>query len=294
MWRRWLSVSALLLLIPQLQAAQLERDVAVASNPAVQIHLIDAGGPSGKSSLLLIPGWCMTATIWREQTRVFAAERRVVALDPRSQGKSTKTAEGDTPEQRARDLHAVIEQLKLAPLVIVAWSQGVQDVAAYVQQFGTGGVKGIVLVDAVPAAGAAAIATAPADAVRLFGRLDAYTQDPLGYTRGFVRAIIQRSLTESEFGQLVAAAMKTPTAIGTAMLVADLYGADRTAAVSRFDRPTLVIAAAQSPELAAQQALAAALPAGRIEVIEHSGHAVFVDQPERFDALLRQFLQRLE
>jgi hypothetical protein len=75
--------------------------------------------------------------------------------------------------------------------------------------------------------------------------------------------------------------MKTPTAIGAAMLVSDLYGIDRTAALVKFDRPTLIIASADSPELEAQKAMLAKLPNGQFTSIAVAGQAVFVDQPSR-------------
>jgi non-heme chloroperoxidase len=140
--RAALVLGAALIGLPGTGPAALERDVLVASAPEVQFHVIEAGARTRRPALLLIPGWTIPASIRSEQIDVFARERRVVAVDPRSQGKSTKTAEGDTPEQRARDLHSVIQRLELTPLVIVAWSQGVQDVAAYMDQFGTEGIRG--------------------------------------------------------------------------------------------------------------------------------------------------------
>ena len=80
-------------------------------------------------------------SIWRDQIRLFASDGRVLAIDPRSQGDSTKTDEGDTPEQRARDYRALLSSVHAGPMVLVGWSQGVQDVAAYVDQFGTDGIR---------------------------------------------------------------------------------------------------------------------------------------------------------
>jgi pimeloyl-ACP methyl ester carboxylesterase len=88
----------------------------------------------------------------------------------------------------------------------------------------------------------------------------------------------------------VADGLKTPTAIGAAMLLDDLLGPDRRPALAKFTTPTLVIASATSPELEAQKAMAAKLPKARLEVMEDAGHAVFVDQPAHFDALLESFL----
>jgi len=77
------------------------------------------------------------------------------------------------------------------------------------------------------------------------------------------------------------------------MLVADLFGKDRTSAIGKFRVPTLVIASARSEELAEQQELASKLPQGRVEVVDQSAHAVFIDRPDRFEAILRDFVNRV-
>jgi microsomal epoxide hydrolase len=92
---------------------------------------------------------------------------------------------------------------------------------------------------------------------------------------------------------LVATGMKTPPSIGTGMLVADLFGVNRTAALKKIDCPTLVIASAKSDELARQQAGASQISHARFEKIDDAAHAVFLDQPARFDELLDKFVKDL-
>jgi non-heme chloroperoxidase len=129
--------------------------------------------------------------------------------------------------QRARDLDAVLKQLRAGSVVLVGWSQGVQDVAAYVEQFGTKSIAGFVLVDSTVSHGADAIIQSPQFAAQQLGLFALYSADPTSYTRGFIRAIIKRPLPQREFDTLVADALKTPTAIGEAMLISDMFGVDR-------------------------------------------------------------------
>jgi pimeloyl-ACP methyl ester carboxylesterase len=273
------------------ESAPQDRMIDVA--PGVQIHVTSVGAPTAKPPLVLIPGWSATADIWRGQVEAFSSDRQVVALDPRSQGASTKTAHGDTPEQRAQDLEAVLAALDLKGAVLVGWSQGAQDVAAYVGRYGTGRLKGAVLVDTAISPGAAGIANQPEAAAQQFRLLSIYATHPHEYLDGMFHAIIGKALPQAEIDRLVAAAELTPPAIGVAQLVADMFGVDRTATLAKFDRPTLVIASSSSSELDAQKAMAARLPQGRFVAIEGAQHAVFVDQPERFDALLRDFVEGL-
>lgn len=262
--------------------------------PQVRLRVIDTGPGGDAPALVLVPGWGMSAEIWREQIDAFRKQRRVISFDPRSQGDSSKVLEGNTPEMRARDLHALLAALGLQRVVLVGWSQGVQDVAAYVEQFGSASLAGVVLVDAPVSAGAQSVKAQPEAAAQTFERLALYGAQPQAYARGMLQAIIRRPLPQQDFDRLVANLLKTPTSIGQSMLLADLFGVDRTPALAKLDKPTLVIAAASSPELEAQKAMAAKLPHGRFETIENAGHAVFVDQPQRFDALLARFLGDLD
>lgn len=258
----------------------------------VQIHFLEDGNPSRQPTLVFIPGWRCTASIWSHQLQAFSREQRVIAIDPRSQGNSTKTDEGDTPEQRARDYRLLLTSLHLEPVILVGWSQGVQDVAAYVDQYGTNGVKAVVLVDSTISGGASNIPVTLQFAVRQLQLLALFADSPREYTEGMIRAIISKPLSEAALNDLVSGALETPTATAEAMLVADLFGKDRTSAIGKFRVPTLVIASARSEELAEQRELASKLPQGRIEVVDQSAHAVFIDQPERFEAILRDFVKR--
>jgi non-heme chloroperoxidase len=82
------------------------------------------------------------------------------------------------------------------------------------------------------------------------------------------------------------------------MLVADLFGENRSGALAKINCPTLIIASAKTDELARQQTGATQVRAGlalhaRFEKIEDGAHAVFLDQPERFDELFKKFLKGL-
>ncbi|HMI41209.1 MAG TPA: alpha/beta hydrolase [Sphingomicrobium sp.] len=258
-----------------------------------QIRVIQAGKQGASPPLVLIPGWSTSADIWSRQIHVFAKDRRVISFDPRSQGESTKVVAGNTPETRAQDLHALLASLGAQRPVLVGWSQGVQDLAAYVEQYGTKDLAGIVLVDAPVSDGAAGIAASPQAAAAQFKMLGIYAAHQQDYLRGMFGAIISKPQPAGLVDGLVATGMKTPPSTGVAMLVADLFGTDRTGAIAKIDCPTLVIAAASSPELAVQQAMAKRIRGARFESVDDAAHAVFLDQPERFDALLGGFLAGL-
>ena len=120
----------------------------------VSLRVIEAGKSGDGPVLVFIPGWSTGADIWHRQIDTFAKKHRVIAFDPRSEGESTKTTSGNTPEIRAQDLHALLERLGVRRPVLIGWSQGVQDIATYVERYGTKELAGIVLVDAAISDGA--------------------------------------------------------------------------------------------------------------------------------------------
>jgi microsomal epoxide hydrolase len=273
-------------LVPQL----VEQSVDVGGN--VSLHIIEAG--KFKSSLppelVFIPGWSTGADIWRRQIETFAKTNRVIAFDPRSEGESTKTTSGNTPEIRAQDLHGLLDRRGMRRPVLIGWSQGVQDVAAYVERYGTKDLTGIVLVDAAISDGFDGIAARPQETAAQFKMFAIYQTHQQEYLGGMMRAIISKPQSDETIEQLVNTGMKTPPDIGVAMLIADIFGVNRTAVLKKIDCPTLIIASAKSDELARQQAAANQIPHARFEKIEDAGHAVFLDQPDRFTDLLRSFV----
>ena len=257
----------------------------------VRIHILQAGPADAGRSILFIPGWQTSASIWSAQLRYFSARGyRVIAMDPRSQGGSTVVQSGNAPEDRARDIHAVIDGLKLAHLTLVGWSQAVQDVAAYVDQFGTGTLERVVLVDASVSAGPEAVTADPGFVQTILQHMAIYSRDPKAYADGFMHAIISTPAAATTFTQLEAEFLRTPADTGISMQMQDMFTVDRRPALKKFDRPTLVVASAKSFELDAQQQEATALPQGKFVAVEHAAHALFFDQPEEFDRLVEGFI----
>lgn len=269
-----------------------QRQVVVAPN--VELHVVEAGRADSSAPIVFIPGWSAGADIWSAQVARFAGSRRVIAFDPRSQGESTKTTSGNTPEQRAADLHALLAAERAKRPVLVGWSQAAQDVAAYVARYGSQDLAGIVLVDAAVSDGAKGIASRPQDAATQFGRFSTYVVDQRAYLRGMFGAIISKPQAPGIVDGAIDTAMKTPPSTGIAMLVADMFGTDRTAALAKMDCPVLIIAAASSQELARQKHEAEVIRNARFIEIPDSAHAVFLDQPDKFAAALGDFLKQVD
>ncbi len=261
----------------------------VATPDGVNIHYLTAAPPESSAagpSLLFIPGWTMPAWIWEHQIAQFSKSHRVVAIDPRGQGKSEKPNDGYDPATRARDLRAVVETLKLAPVVLVGWSMGVQEVAAYLDQFGTDGVAAVVLVDG--------IAGGPYDpevSPRMLQWVASFGRNRRAATEAFVRSMYRRPQSEAYLRRVTEAALATPTD-SAMMLFVSAFTSDLRPALTKFDRPTLIVVAwaEGNPFNALYEELHQKIPGSRFEKLQRVGHALFVDDAERFNSLLTDFL----
>jgi pimeloyl-ACP methyl ester carboxylesterase len=288
-----LSAAFLLAVMPMRAESNAPSSRMVQVAQGVSLRVIEAGKPGTGPALVFIPGWSTGADIWRRQIDALAKTHRVIAFDPRSEGESTKTTSGNTPEIRAQDLHTLLERFGVRRPVLIGWSQGVQDVAAYVEQYGTKDLAGIVLVDAAISDGADGMAARSQETAEQFKMFAVYQSHQKEYLAGMMRAIISKPQSDGVIERLVSTGMKTPSDIGVGMLVADMFGVNRTAALKKIACPTLIIASAKSDELARQQAGANQISHARFEKIEDAAHAVFVDQPDRFNELMASFVAKL-
>lgn len=287
----------------------------VATADGVKIHYLEAGVPravgsfqvggapparavsNGKVSMsaapeqptiLFVPGWTMPAWIWQKQIDYFSRSYRVVAMDPRSQGESTMTSEGLYPAARARDIKAVVDQLHLAPVVLVGWSMAVTELAAYVDQFGTNGVAGLVFVDDNFGG------RGPGEADNDLMLLGQVLGDREKNAEAFVRILCFKKPQPPDYvNRLIRACLRTPTSDAVALL-AGKFAADYRAAAAKIDKPAL-FCYADSPYMpaAARTQMEQSVKGSRLEVFEGAGHALFVDDADQFNSVLDRFLSSL-
>ena len=98
-------------------------------------------------TLVLVPGWACSAEVFEANVPAWAEHHRVIAYDPRSQGRSGQSANGNTYGQRGHDLNDVLNALEVDSAALLGWSLGVYDVLSYVREYGTSRVRSLVLID---------------------------------------------------------------------------------------------------------------------------------------------------
>jgi microsomal epoxide hydrolase len=250
------------------------------TSDGVRLHYLEAGsGPA----ILFVPGWTNPAWIWEPQIRYFSKKYRVVALDPRSQGESEQVTEGHYPERRARDVKELIEQLQLAPAVVVGFSMGEWEVLSYVDQFGTATLRGVVLVDA-PIGSEDNTQEHP----ELLGFIQQLHMNRRQAIEGFLAFAFKKPQPEAYLKRITEASLKVPTNTAIALL-AGYMGRDWRPVLEKLDKPVLYTIT-KSLENQGEM-LKTKLPSARVELFPEAGHVLFVDETERFNAILEEFAQ---
>ena len=120
--------------------------------PEVTLHYEQVG--HGDINVVLLPGWTMSTRVFERQLNFFNSSRdyRIMAVDPRSHGLSSKTEGGHTYAQHGRDMGAFFEILNLNNIVLCGWSFGTLAALSYVNQFGKDRLSGFIMLDGPPRA----------------------------------------------------------------------------------------------------------------------------------------------
>lgn len=243
------------------------------------LHYFEAG--SGRT-MVFVPGWTMPADIWQPQIDYFSQRFRVIAFDPRSQGKSDIAAVGHNAERRAQDILELIGTVGSRSAILVTWSLGVLESLALIHYFGDQSIDALVLVDN-------SVGEDPAPKVRsdFIKRL---RSDREATVTAFVRSMFKTPQPEDYLDELSRKALRTPLEASVALLS---YNYPRTFWRQSLYATRKPILYAVTPRFAGQASnVREKHPSASIEVFQDAGHALFVDEPQRFNALVDGFIRR--
>jgi len=252
------------------------------SYDGTRIHYLEAGSGQG---IVFIPGWTMPAWIWQKQIDGLSGKYHVIAVDPRSQGESDKPAYGHLPENRARDYKELVDHLGLKQPVLVGWSMGCGELLKYVEQFGTGNVGGVVLVD-----GLAGDKASPEMYAGLSKWMNQLQQDRAKQADGFVRHMYAKPQPEDYLKKVIDASMQVPADTAVVLIYNMLSINDWSSGFAKMDKP-LMFAYQPDNQTSADFLKAKLGDKVRLEKFDGDGHALFVDDPEKFNRLLEEFVK---
>jgi non-heme chloroperoxidase len=196
-------------------------------------------------------------------------------------GESDVPATGYTAERRATDLKEFLEPF--FNILLIGWSLGGIDSLQYVYMYGPERLAGIVLVDTSVGEG-----PAPPPSGTFKQRL---RQDRDKMLHDFVRAIFAKPRSEEELSELVRGAKRMALEDSLALLDYPFERLHWRRITRAFNKPLFY---AVTPQFEAQAAnLKKNRPATKMEIFTAAGHALFVDQPQRFNKSIESFAKSL-
>jgi len=269
-------------MIAQAVTAQSTKSDFFKTSDGIRIHYFEAG--SGRP-VVFIPGWTMPAWIWQKQIDEFSRHYHVVAVDPRSQGESDQPTYGHLPETRARDYKELVDHLGLKHPVLVGWSMACGELVKYAEQFGTDNLGGLVLVD-----GLLQDKLSPELSAYVMGWMNLLQQDRQKQVDGFVRSMYKKPQPEDYLKRVMHASTQVPADTAAVLIYNMIAVKDFSPGLARVNRPMLFMYQPNSQETADYLKLKLGDKV-RLERFDGDGHALFVDDPEKFNHVLEEFLQ---
>jgi non-heme chloroperoxidase len=247
--------------------------------------------------IVLIHGYTAPAAAWAFTIDALLENGyRAITLDRRSHGLSETPAYGQRMARHGRDIGEFLEHLGLADATLVGASMGGNAIWAYVDQYGSDRVRAVVIVDQTP---------------KMLNSAD-WPYGFYGYDADNAGTLFAAGVPETGRGRTVdkstpqlirlverlggPPAFRDGTAAETLGLLSDHAVQDWRDVVARIPRPVLMMAARESQVWPYEHAAAAVAdnPYGRAVIVEDSGHAISLDQPDAFNAILLDFLHETE
>ena len=258
------------------------KDGSFITSDGVKLHYLESG--TGRT-ILFVPGWMMPAAIWQPQIEHFSKNYQVVAVDPRSQGASDKPAEGNYPGRRAQDYKELIEHLGGSPVVMVAWSLAVLEALTFVEMFGTNLLSALVMIDMT-----AYTPSTQKERDQRYTMLHNFQADRKQFTAAFVRGMYHKPQTEPYLEGVTAASLRTPTHSAVALLAERAVKNDLRFVLPKLNIPVLGVMTENNR--AAAELIRSSVPGSQAEIFEDAGHCLFVDDADRFNTVLENFLKK--
>jgi pimeloyl-ACP methyl ester carboxylesterase len=258
----------------------------------VELSYIDRGaGPA----MVFIPGWTFTKDVFSKQIEYFENFFRVISYDPRGQGASTFSLEGNDYMTHAEDLAALLNALKVTNPILVGWGSGALTAWGFVKQQGPGAIAANIVIDQSPKC------LANNDRDWVMGTVDQLAATHTMFLRNkpghaqYIKRYIETDLFQGEAGfddmsWLAAQSMLTNSLVAAQLFACAMFTDLSVPAMAAARlKPTLFFIA-EHWSTKAVPFVRRMMPEVRIDVF--GAHMMFWEFPDRFNQSLHGFLQQ--
>ena len=258
---------------------------------------------SGKS-IVLIHGWSQSAEQFKYQISAFAERYHVVAVDLRGHGKSEKVTYGYRLSRLSKDIYELIHYLQLKKPHLLGHSMGCAVIWSYLDLFGQDRIERLVFVDQSPLytsrpywesqemeeAGAIVTAEQLNETVH---RLESSSSEE--FTRNILAPMLTSAMPKEQFEWMLECNLQFPRAIAATLLY-NQFHTDWRDQIVRIRKPTLIISGRKSIiPWKSQVWINKSIPNSELEIFEETeggGHFMFIENPEKFNQLVLEFLNQ--
>ncbi|MBX9252516.1 alpha/beta hydrolase [Desmonostoc muscorum CCALA 125] len=253
-------------------------------------------------SIVLIHGWSQSAEQFKYQISAFAQRYHVIAVDLRGHGKSDKVTYGYRLSRLSKDIYELIYYLQLEKPHLLGHSMGCAAIWSYLDLFGSDGIDRLVFVDQSPLytsrphwdsqemEDAGAIVT-PEQLNEVVHNLESSSGEEV--TRNTLVSMVTNAMPKEQFEWMVECNLQFPRRLATTLLY-NQFHTDWRDQIVRIRQPTLIIGGRKSIiPWKSQVWINKSIPNSELEIFEEAeggGHFMFIENPEKFNQRVLQFL----
>jgi pimeloyl-ACP methyl ester carboxylesterase len=243
--------------------------------------------------LLLIHGFPLDRSLWRSQIESLQNAARVIAPDLRGFGQSGDAPETLSMDDYAADLKALLDALNVKQVVVCGLSMGGYIALAFLVRY-SGMVKGLILANTR--------AGADSDQAREARYANAQKALDEG-TPAIVEGLFPKMLTEDTIARRASLAtyvrsmMSHQPAGGVAAALRGMAARpDRSEWIKSINIPTLIITGGADTLIppGESEAMHKAIAGSKLVVIPDAAHLSNVENPDAFNAAVREFLGKVK
>jgi pimeloyl-ACP methyl ester carboxylesterase len=269
------------------------------TSDGVDLSFRDNGGAG--TPLVMLHGWGQTQEMFRHQLPSLP-KSRVITLDFRGHGRSGKPRHGYRIARLAMDVLELLDHLELPSVDALGWSMGASVWWSFVDHFGTGRLRRLVVVDQPSVVAALPWMSererAESGAIFDMTSLEKLIESLLGpeaeqVLQTFARGTYTGEIAPELWTFMIQEMRHTPAHAGAPLLL-DHSVQDWRDVLPRIDIPSLVIGSEGSHVTpASQRLLGQQIPGARVHIFPAevaSSHFPFLQNPEAFNAVLADFL----
>ena len=264
----------------------------IETNDGTKIYYEEQG--TGRP-LLMVHGWGFSGRFFHHNVEALAQHARVITIDLRGHGNSDKPSHGYRVPRLAKDLYDVITALDLHDVTVLGWSLGCPVIWSYLELFGTERLGQAVFVEQSPRVYYAidwkyARATCYEDASFAYtkAQVEMKTAD---FDKTQIETIMVTEPTQAERDLMLGEMKKSPPSARNAIM-ADHTRYDWRDFLPKINLPSLVLVARkdkvfpwQGPAWVGEH-----IPGAQTTFFEKSSHALFLDEPEKFNEEIIRFM----